>query len=71
MTKQSVAQGYALPKMPSIEDIMDYEAGEMDFERAVEFFQGLIDSGAAWTLQGHYGRTAMSLIEQGYCERAR
>jgi hypothetical protein len=47
--------------------IMDYESGEMGQEEAVSFFQGLINSGMAWTLQGHYGRTATALIEAGYC----
>lgn len=53
--------------MPNIEDIMAYEQGEMEPDRLVEFFQGLINSGAAWSLQGHYGRTAASLIAAGLC----
>jgi hypothetical protein len=50
-----------------VQDIIDYENGDMDFDRIVDMFQKLIDSGQAWTLQGHYGRTAMALIEQGHC----
>ena len=49
--------------------IMAYEDGEMDQEEAVSFFQELINDGTAWTLQGHYGRTAKALIEAGYCTR--
>lgn len=33
----------------------------------VELMQALIDSGAAWRLEGSVGRTAMALIEQGLC----
>jgi hypothetical protein len=53
--------------MPNINDIIAYENGTMDEDQIIEFFQGLIDSGAAWTLQGHYGRVAMNLIEDGVC----
>lgn len=47
--------------------IMDYEGGTLNEEAAIEGFQHLIDNGMAWTLQGHYGRTATALIEAGYC----
>ena len=51
----------------NVQDIIDYENGDMDWDRVVHFFQSLIDSGEAWTLQGSYGRMAMSLVDDGYC----
>ena len=47
--------------------IMDYEQGELGQEETIELFQRLINSGLAWKLQGHYGRTAMQLVNSGYC----
>lgn len=52
-----------------VNDIIDYENGDMDWDRLVAFFQNLIDHGHAWKLQGHYGRMAIGLIEEGYCHR--
>jgi hypothetical protein len=49
--------------------IMQYEAGEMDRDEMVAFFQSLVDDGTVWQLQGHYGRTAAALIEAGYVHR--
>lgn len=50
--------------------IINYECGLMeDFDELVQFFQELIDSGLAWSLQGHYGRTATALINEGLCTR--
>ena len=34
-------------------------------EQMVEAWQHLVDTGLAWQLQGSFGRTATSLIEQG------
>lgn len=55
--------------MPDIYKIIRFENGDMDQDELVSFFQGLIDSGDAWTLQGFYGRTAVSLIEAGLCHK--
>ena len=48
-------------------DIIAYESGEMEQDDVVAFFQDLIDTGLAWTLRGHYGRTAAALIDAGEC----
>lgn len=45
--------------------IIGYENGELNEDETVELFQQLVDSGLAWQLQGHYGRTAVALIEAG------
>ena len=36
----------------------------------LEAWQLLVDTGMAWQLQGWFGRTAESLIEQGLVKRA-
>jgi hypothetical protein len=54
-------------KMDVVGLIMEYECGELSEEKTIELFQELITSGLAWKLQGHYGRTAAALIENGYC----
>jgi len=63
----TLANPTATPKIfDTVGMIMDYEAGEMDLEQVVNFFSHLIKTGMAWTLQGHYGRTAQTLINNGY-----
>lgn len=36
-------------------------------EEVIACYQRLIDSGDAWNLEGHVGRTAMEFIESGEC----
>jgi hypothetical protein len=54
--------------MDQVDAIIKYEQGELGEEDALKLFQDLIDSGLVWKLQGHYGRTAMALIQGGYCQ---
>jgi hypothetical protein len=53
-----------------VDDIMRYEAGQMDTAEMLNFFSGIIQSGLAWQLQGHYGRVASQLINQGWLDQA-
>ena len=53
------------------QEIFDYEDGSLTIEETINFFQRLIDSGLAWQLQGHYGRLAYQLIEDGCCTPAK
>lgn len=47
--------------------MMKWEAGELDEDETVILFQGLIDDGLVWSLQGCYGRQAQALINVGLC----
>ena len=40
-------------------------------EQVIQAWQHLINTGLCWTLQGWFGRTAQSLIEQGICKNPR
>lgn len=45
--------------------IIDYETGMLDEEGTITLFQHLVNTGQAWTLQGHYGRTAKAMLDAG------
>jgi hypothetical protein len=52
-----------------VDFIMNFEMGLIDNEEEIVYgFQKLIDSGVVWNLQGHYGRMAKHLIDEGYCK---
>ncbi len=50
-------------KKDIINYIIDYESGQLNDKKTLELFANLIKTGQAWSLQGHYGRTARALIE--------
>ena len=57
------------PVFDTVDFIMRFEGDGMPEDELIDGFQHLIDSGMAWSLQGSYGRMAVSLIEAGHCHR--
>jgi hypothetical protein len=49
-------------------NIIAFESGELEEHEVIEFFQHLVSTGLAWSLQGSYGRAASALIEAGLIE---
>lgn len=49
----------------SVSQIIKYEQGDLSDEETVALFQALVNSGLAWKLQGHYGRTAQAMLDAG------
>lgn len=52
-----------------IDKIIRYETDGLSDDDTIALFQELVDSGMVWKLQGHYGRVAEALIEQGLVTR--
>ena len=40
-----------------------YENGDTNLEQEIFLYAELVRTGKAWTLQGHYGRVAMEMID--------
>ena len=53
-----------------IENINKYENGDMSEKEEIDFFQELVISGKLYTLQGHYRRHAVRLLQEGRIKRA-
>ena len=54
--------------MTLTEKLTAYEQGDLTEEQTVAFFQEMLDTGLVWKLQGHYGRTASALIQDGWID---
>ena len=52
----------------NVNDIIDYEEGKLNDAQTLKLFSSLVRSGAVWSLQGHYGRTASALIQDGWID---
>ncbi len=51
-----------------LKEIMALENNELNWDEVVSLFSVLIKEGTAWTLQGSYGRNAISLINAGFLD---
>lgn len=51
--------------MIDIDQIIAFEQNELTERQAIKMFAELIRTGQVWQLQGHYGRTARELIDEG------
>jgi hypothetical protein len=52
-----------------LDQIMEYESGELNDKEIIEMFSNMVKTGNVWSLQGHYGRFASSLIENGWLDK--
>ena len=50
-----------------VDFIMAFEGGDISEADIVYGIQTMINDGSVWQLQGFYGRTAQSLIDEGFC----
>ena len=48
-----------------LDEIIRYYQGDLNHDEMIKLFQELVKNGMAWKLQGHYGRTASELIDNG------
>jgi hypothetical protein len=48
-----------------INDVIDWEGGDMSSKREKNFFQKMVNDGSVWQLQGMYGRRAKQLLNFG------
>ena len=51
-----------------VDYIMEYESGDISDIDMLHLFANLIETGMAWSLQGHYGRNAQAFIEQDWID---
>jgi hypothetical protein len=52
-----------------LDQMMDYESGELSDKDTLELFSVIIKDKLVYSLQGHYGRTANALIQDGWLDK--
>ena len=52
-----------------VDQIMEYESGMLSDPETLEMFSTIVKEKLQYSLQGHYGRTASALIEDGWLNR--
>ena len=57
-----------MEKYDVVDNIIEYESGQLSDKDTLKLFANLIKSGQAWSLQGHYGRTARVLIDDNWID---
>ena len=67
--KKQIVRRREIPQMDDFTAIMIVEGAieAEDNDTYIRACQRLIDTGLAWTLQGFFGRTCQSMIDQGHC----
>lgn len=48
-----------------IGNLLDWTNGDLSGPESLELFADLVNTGYAWTLEGHIGREAQRLIDSG------
>jgi hypothetical protein len=49
--------------------IIAYENGDTNLTQEIKLFAKLVETGKAWTLQGHYGRLAQEMIDLEFIDK--
>ncbi len=52
-----------------IDQMMDYECGILSDPDTLEMFSTIVKQKMQYSLQGHYGRTATALIQDGWIDQ--
>jgi hypothetical protein len=51
-----------------IDQMMEYECGELSDQDTLNMYSEIIKNNMQYSLQGHYGRTASALIQDGWLD---
>jgi len=52
-----------------VDQMMEYEMGMLSDPETLEMFSTIVKENMQYSLQGHYGRTATALIQDGWIDQ--